>query len=520
MKKLNFYTCFLVISALIFTSCSRDEEGLAPSENEKATISFGALLNDLDIKQAIGDIPTCSEDDVVYVEIVLSSGGVDMIGSEGDPFRIDLVAGELFTEEVAELELDAGAYSLDYFSVHSTDGTVLWVAPMAGSELASLVDNPLPLDINLGPGVKKYVDVSVLCFDDRIVNQYGYLFFELDANQAIEFCVFANYCDDTGRHYPGAYSVDVWNYSDGQMGSAIYSDVTNTVELNDQGDYASSPVCFVLPDTSGEDEYYFQITLLSSDAYGEVTESVIREGVITDEDVRSLHIGDDDADYYHLREGCGSTDSPDIFAESTSEPPVIDRDTEIYIYFDASGSMNSTLAPLQDMRSNLLKAALLPLYDNDEDLYDDKVRVLSRSSERTFQFLDIEGDNPTGNAISLVFQDEAHTIYHGSYSGWDENTNRTSAFDSDITTFRSRLETFPTNTYNSVIFQVENDGQVGANFKSLIQYVENGTGNYAGDFGLSDRTEIGYEYDVLDGSTPDYYRDLIIAALQDLGYEL
>lgn len=35
----------------------------------------------------------------------------------------------------------------------------------------------------------------------------------------------------------------------------------------------------------------------------------------------------------------------------------------------------------------------------------------------------------------------------------------------------------------------------------LIEYVENGTGNYAGAFGLSDRTEIGYEYDVQDGST-------------------
>ncbi|MCM4158728.1 hypothetical protein FHG64_03765 [Antarcticibacterium flavum] len=526
MKNLKLYTCFLVVFALFFTSCSTEEQGLIAPENEKATLSFGALLKDLNVnrselKQVVGDIPACSDDDVVYVEIILSSGGVDVVGTEGDPFRIDLVAGQLFTEEVAELELEPGDYTLEYFSVHSMDGTVIWVAPIAGSEMSPWVDYPLPLDISLGAGVKKYVDVSVLCYEDRLVNAYGYLFFQLDATQAIQFCIFGNYCDETGRHYPAEYSVNVWNYSDGQMGFVLYSGVTNTVELNDLGEYASSPVCFYLPDTSGDDEYYFQITLLNSDAYGDVTETVIREGVITDQDVRDLHIGEDDSNYYHLRYGCGSMDSPDLFGEpTTGTPPVIDRDTQIYIYFDSSGSMNSTLSPLQTMRNTILKEALIALYDNDDDLYDDRVQVVSRASERTFQFLNIEGAAPTGNVISLVFQDEAHAVYHGLGAGWDENSTRTSGFDADITEFRSRLANFPGNSYSGVIFQVENSIQAGLNYKNLIEYVQNGTGNYAGAFGLSDRSEVGFKYNVDDGNTPQYYLDLIIEALQDLGYQL
>jgi hypothetical protein len=526
MRNLKLYTCFLVMFALIFTSCSNEEEGLAPVENEKATISFGAMLNDLDInrnalKQVVGDIPACSEDDVVYVEIILSSGGVDVVGTEGSPFRIDLVAGQLFTEEVAELELEPGDYTLEYFSVHSMDGTVIWVAPIAGSEMSPWVDYPLPLDISLGAGVKKYVDVSVLCYDARMVSEYGYLFFQLDATQAVQFCIFGNYCDESGRHYPMEYSVNVWNYSDGQMGSVLYSGVTNTVEPNDLGEYASTPVCFYLPDTGGDDEYYFQITLLNSDAYGTVTESIIREGVITDEDVRNLHIGDDDSEYYHLRYGCGTSDSPDLFGEpTTGTPPVIDRDTQIYIYFDSSGSMNSTLYPLENMRSNLLKDALLPLYDNDSDLYDERVKVISRASERTFHFLNIEGETHNGNVISLVFQDEAHAVYHALGAGWDESSARTSGFDTDISAFRTRLASFPVNAYSGVVFQVENPHVAALNFKNLIGYVQNGIGNYAGDYGLSDRAEVGYVYDVQDGSSPQYYRDLIIAALQELGYEL
>ena len=79
---------------------------------------------------------------------------------------------------------------------------------------------------------------------------------------------------------------------------------------------------------------------------------------------------------------------------------------------------------------------------------------------------------------------------------------------------------FPSNAYRAVIFQVENESTTGANYKKLIQYVQNGTGNYSGDYGLSDRTEFGYVYDVMDGSTETYYKELIVDALRGLGYQL
>lgn len=312
----------MAIMSLIFSSCSSDDVGSQKDLNsEKATISFGALLNDLvnnqsATKQAVPEIPACSDEDVVYVEIVLSNASGNVVGSPGDPFRIDLVAGQLFTEEVPELELDPGDYSLDYFVVYDGNGNATWVTPMAGSPLANFVNTPLPIAIDLRAGVKKYVDVPVLCFDDRMVNEYGYLFFDLVPGMAIEWCVFGNYCDETGRHYPAAFSMDIWSYENGQMGAQLYSNLTNTVELNDAGDYAGTPVCVALPDSDGLDEYYVEITLLNSDAYGTVTESVIRQGVITDEDVRSLFSGDDAVDYFHFREGCTGEDSHDFFTGS------------------------------------------------------------------------------------------------------------------------------------------------------------------------------------------------------------
>ena len=317
MKKISSYLCFVAIFAMLFASCSKEEENLT-DPSEKASLSFGAIVQDLADKAATkqstaGDLPQCSSDLPAYVEIVLSQNGADVVGSPEDPFRVNLVDGQVFTEEVPELELTPGTYSLDQFMVYDEAGDLIWVAPKGGV-LADWVDNPLPLTINLGAGVKKYIDVSVLCYDNRDVREYGYMFFDIDTSKAIEMCIFGNYCDDTGRHYPAHFSVDVWNYADGQQGEQIHNDLTNTVEMNEFGDYAGSTVCFPLPDREGQDEYYIEVTLLSSDAYGNVTEEVVKTAIVTDDEVKALFDGEDNLDYAHFRVGC-STDSDPIFQD-------------------------------------------------------------------------------------------------------------------------------------------------------------------------------------------------------------
>lgn len=305
--------------ALIFTSCSKDENSVIDdSSTETATLSFGAILENLNStraasKQSLDDLPACTNDDPAYVRIILSQNGTNVVGSEAVPFRIDLAPNQNYTVEAPELELTPGIYSLDYFGVYNAAGQLIWVAP-TGELFHTFFDDPMPLAIDLRAGVKKYVEVSVVCFDNRFVNEFGFLFFELDTTEVVEFCVFGNYCDETGIHYPAAFSVDVWNYSNGVRGSLLHSNITNTVELNNAGDYAGTSVCVTLPDSNGWDEYYFEITLLNSDAYGNVVEEVIRSGVINDADVRDLFSGSNTMDYYHFREGnCSTGDSPNLF---------------------------------------------------------------------------------------------------------------------------------------------------------------------------------------------------------------
>jgi hypothetical protein len=194
--------------------------------------------------------------------------------------------------------------------------------------------------------------------------------------------------------------------------------------------------------------------------------------------------------------------------------PLINVNTNIVIYFDDSGSMDGALPGLQDMKNNLLKDALLHYYDNDGDAYDNKVSIVVKSDERTFQWLQLEGASaPSGNLIVLVFQDESLPDYHD--SDFDENEDRTTDYDSDLSSFRSQLTSYyniSPEYYRGVIFQVTGS----YDFFYFLQAVESGSGNYSGTNGLSDKVELSYKYSVSDGETGQYYLDKVLDALNEL----
>lgn len=318
MKRIKFYMVCLTACLLFITSCSRDENIL--NEPETATLAFGPVLNDLmantTAKQSLEDLPECTSDVPSYVMIILSQNGATVVGTETAPFRVNLTPNQDFTVEVPELELSPGRYTLDYFAVHNAAGDLIWVAPAEGVFL-NFVDKPLPITIDLAAGVKKYVEVDVLCFDDKFVNEYGYLFFDLDTTEAIEFCIFGNYCDATGRHYPAAFSVDVWIGTDAS-GTLIYSNLENNVSTQGE-DPSAAPLCLALPDLSefadNEDYIYYEVTLLDwAGVYGDVDNTII-SGTLSREDIRANFNGDDTLDYEHVRFGCGSQNASQFDSE-------------------------------------------------------------------------------------------------------------------------------------------------------------------------------------------------------------
>ncbi len=317
MKNFNKYLTGLAIVALLFTSCSKDENNMNDGADKNvASVSFGAILNDFvsskaELKSHLSDIPSCSDAAPAYVQVALKNGDAWVAGQNGDEggFIQIPIAGSgdynndgvisWFTDESSELELAPGTYSLEYFGVLDADMNVLWIAPRENDDYGpanfqNFVNDALPISIDLRAGVKKYVDVEVLCYDERFADEYGYLFFDFNNVDVITFCTFGNYCNDSGRHFPAHFNINAWKYSgdpNAPKGEMLLTEAQmNEVGIYDNGDAYAKPICIALPDRTGvEDEYYIEISLLDFPEVYDAQEGIIRQFVITDAQVLELY---------------------------------------------------------------------------------------------------------------------------------------------------------------------------------------------------------------------------------------
>lgn len=108
----------------------------------------------------------------------------------------------------------------------------------------------------------------------------------------------------------------------------------------------------------------------------------------------------------------------------------VTRDTSIFIVIDSSLSMAATASDLYALKNNELRESLTQFYGSKE-IYENKVRVISSASERTFAFLNasfpstglisglfgggMTAPAPGKECVVIVFQDEAHPDYHNPY---------------------------------------------------------------------------------------------------------
>lgn len=324
MKKIKYYLAFCAVFALMIAGCSKDETSSnSVDDSSFAELTFEAALNDLVNRAAVSvnkshfdQIPDCSSEAPASVSIVFSYGGNQY---EAD---IDILfdGSVYFTDYSEDLKIpveDGGMtlVTLEEFIVYDAGGEIIWIAPISSEigQFDGYVDNPLPFDIEVRDGTKPYIPVEVLCYDRRMANEYGYVFFDLENTELINFCIFGNFCPPSGRHYLAAYSVNVWTVNEaGDNVEQIYTDLTR--DIQGEGELSADPLCIVLPDRLGEeDRYRIEISILDGPNYDTNEGEVIRTSILTDQEVRTFFDGDDNLEYFHFFEGCEEPDTPPIF---------------------------------------------------------------------------------------------------------------------------------------------------------------------------------------------------------------
>lgn len=195
----------------------------------------------------------------------------------------------------------------------------------------------------------------------------------------------------------------------------------------------------------------------------------------------------------------------------------IDNNTKIIVTFDDSGSMLSTRTKLENMIAIDLKNQLLPYYNSEAD-YNNKVSFFKIKDERFIKVMsDSINNNPTGNTILLVFQNEAFPAYEPITPGANEPYG--DSYFPDITALNNSLNNY-THEFNAVVFQVNYEDDL---FKLWLSDVKAGIGNYVTPNGFSNK-DIAIKYDVLEGaqagSSSAYYANLVIQELNNLGFNI
>ena len=198
----------------------------------------------------------------------------------------------------------------------------------------------------------------------------------------------------------------------------------------------------------------------------------------------------------------------------------------IMMHVDGSGSILNTRKQLDLMRNTLLKSALLPYYNDDEDLYNRRVTIVDGSGERTLKFFAEAAKKD--NVLAVVFQDEAQPAYHLP----NFNKKPEDHYIDDLGKLKASLNGYG-GVYRGVMFQVDRGKTFARSFKEFVGNAFNGEGYLESDnlkrYHRDNNTDyiknrngviFSDEYHAKDSGDPQYYLDLIFNAAQRVGLDL
>jgi hypothetical protein len=198
----------------------------------------------------------------------------------------------------------------------------------------------------------------------------------------------------------------------------------------------------------------------------------------------------------------------------------------IMMHVDGSGSILNTRKQLEIMRDTLLKTALLPYYNNDENLYNKRVTIVDSSGERTLKFFSQAAQK--NNVLAIAFQDEAQPAYHLP----NFNKKPEDHYLNDLGKLKASLNGYD-GLYRGVMFQVDRGKTFAKSFKEFVGNAFRGEGylnnanlkKYHKDNNLNNiKNKNGIvfndEYHAKDSGDPQYYLDLIFQAANKVGLDL
>ena len=172
----NFYGPLFLLTVFAFASCEK-------SKNDN--LLKGKAEFSLSIPEAASKSLSDSTEGIVSYHIMVSvtdqSGNAVVVDSLIPVYAF----GTGFTSE--NIELGAGEYKLTKFLVLNPSGAVILAAPLEGSPLAYLVNDPLPVSFSIFPGQVTRISPEVLVVEGHTPADFGYAAFGMEIIKPLDF---------------------------------------------------------------------------------------------------------------------------------------------------------------------------------------------------------------------------------------------------------------------------------------------------------------------------------------------
>ena len=176
MKKNLFYAVLLF--SVSFASCKKDNNNERESQG---TIQFGLSPSKRQTKQE--NISTSEAPAAIIITIADSKGKVAI---ESKKIALINMNGSYISES---LSLVIGNYNITKFMVLNNSDSVIYATPLKGSNLAYLVNTPLPIAFNISKNNVTKMVPEVLSVESFKPEDFGYYSFSFDVVKTFDFLV-------------------------------------------------------------------------------------------------------------------------------------------------------------------------------------------------------------------------------------------------------------------------------------------------------------------------------------------
>ena len=167
-KSFNFNNLFCLTVLLMLFSCQQDLED--PQITGKVEFTFNTSKS-LEGKAAKNNI-----EDARYVLVKIAKDDGEVV-YENEKLELYKFGDDFVSEPLA---LSIGNYQLLEFLILDENNQVIFATPLKGSELASLVTNPLPMDFEVAQDVTLKLVPEVVDVDGTTAEAFGYTTFSFD----------------------------------------------------------------------------------------------------------------------------------------------------------------------------------------------------------------------------------------------------------------------------------------------------------------------------------------------------